>query len=604
MRKSLLFHTAWLLLVLLAAAGCQPPALPGNSAANNQEPSQPEAANLVTITDPAELERLWSDYLFDGITTVQNCEFTDPAAIGDRFFLINFALMRLVKDGEATVLSSDATHSMIRIPTPAQVQAKLRAYFNIDLEFDLMAELEKGIGIEPGATTVPVYCEQIHYTAGNPWSLVLAEVTYDPEQHTYSVRIDSIANQDTGRVGRSTHITLKEREDQSLCYKSVRYEYPPTHLVAITGDYTPLNPAVFGAEDLVYTQPIPVYGTELGSDLFLRGERRSDLTRPDSETTVTFSVYDPAAGQVLHQLELPQSDGNRLHGVRILPDQLIFKFTDRFYVTGLDLKPVGSPVPLPEAVKAVLADDSFFAGYDVSADRQRITFTDRDGLHLYDLKTGEIRKLASPLPVNDGIMELSYILVPQYSAQDTAIIAPLSGYEGYWGAMTVNVSAPDRQYIDRSINLLQGLDYTNIRYPIPDLRFGATEPSESASRSPFGIRMMDLAAGSDLLQPAANAIAPVAFSDPANQHPLFEPGNNPLYNGRYLAYIAAGPYKAGQQPEEQIYRVVRVNLATMHAETVLSIQAGVPYLRALTGDGRIMLSYHFERESGLLLTGK
>lgn len=57
-------------------------------------------------------------------------------------------------------------------------------------------------------------------------------------------------------------------------------------------------------------------------------------------------------------------------------------------------------------------------------------------------------------------------------------------------------------------------------------------------------------------------------------------------------------------PDERVYHLVRINLETMKAETVLSVKAGFPSIRALTGDGRILFSYAFEREQGLAITGK
>jgi|GEM_PF-6922647 len=576
---------SFILLTALSAGGCRT-----NPAESEQE--------VIEVTDTAQLERIWSDYIYDGITTVLNDEFAEPAEMEHKYFLISYVLQRMarVEAGETAV--GDAIFREIAIPAVAAVQEQIKLYFGAEAQLDLAAELARGYGTEPGDTTVNVNIGMIPYGTPNPWGIVMDKVTYDPARSEYTVKLDAIANTQTGRVWRTTYAVLGEREDGSLYYRSVRYEYPETDLVKISGAYSDLDPAAFGAEAIVYSLPINVSGGDIGGKLLLRAVRQL----PNSETVLTYSIYDPAANRLVNSLVLPQTKEEWCDGVRILPDRLIFKMNDGFYVTDLDLNCLNSGMTeLPTAVREALAGrEEHYAAYDVSADLKRIVYTDKDGLHLYDLGTGESAPLAEHLPVDSDLFDTAYILAPHFSAGDEAVIAKLSGYEGYYGVLSVNLLHPAAAtYIERNINDLDGLDYTNVMYPLPNVRFAAT----SGPLRPFGIELVDLAKLSDPLSDRQRSTEMVTFTDTLQQRPLADLGNPPLYNARYLAYVAHD-YESGLVPEEAVYQIVVVDLTTRRAETVLTLQAGYPCLRAVTGDGRVVLSYHFERESGLIITGE
>ncbi|MDN5312575.1 MAG: hypothetical protein PWQ68_1548 [Thermoanaerobacteraceae bacterium] len=567
------------------------------------------ATNVVEITDPDELERIWSKYIFDGITSVLNTEFNAPSEIETRFYLIKYALQRMVKDGDIKPRSVESRDLCeIDIPTAEQIQSKIKQYFNIDLQLDLEKELKEGFGISKGEKTMRIYSEQIPYDAGNPWDVALRRITYDKTQGEYTVILDHIANHKTGRIERITYITLKERDDKSLYYVSVKSEYPQTKFVEISGDYTMLKAEDFGAEIKPYISPASVYGSDIGGKLLLQADRLLDEKSPDSGIIITFSIYDPRANKVEKRFEIPQAKNSRFHSVRILPDKLIFKMTDSFFVTGPDLERKSSnKVPLPDVIKEAMADENYMASYDVSADLKRIAFTDRNGLYIHDLNSGETKKLASHIPVKSNLFDKAYIIVPYFSADDKVIISKLSGYEGYYGVMVLNLDHPNKPHIEKNINILGSMDYTCVMYPIPDIRYIDITPAADGKmpevQRTFGIRMVNLESFSDPRITEKSDISKVIFEDEKNQQPIDSVDNIPIYNGKYLAYVAAR-YEDGSSPDEMVYHIVRIDLETMKAETVLSIKAGIPYLRAVTQDGRIMFSYHFGREWGLAITGK
>lgn len=581
-----------LLLTIPGIVGCRPgPAAPGPAGGQD----------VVVVTDAGKLAMLWDNYIYDGITTVLNAEFTNPAEMEEQHFLVSYALRKMTRAAAGAAETCDAVFREIDIPAAAAVEAEIEKYFGLKTQVSLREEIARYYGIEPGDTTVTVNIGHLSYGTENPWGIVMDKVTYDPAGKEYAVALNNIANRKTGRVGRIMHVVLKEREDGSLYYRSVRYEYPETELVEITGDYTVLDPADFGAKSEVYSMPIDVRGSAVGGRLLLRANRRENENDPSLVTNSTFSVYDPSAKRVISSLVLPQTPEKRLSGVRILPGQLIFKLNDGFFSTDLALKRQGNgTTSLPEPIRAVLGDRDFTAGYDVSADRSQIVYTDKTGLHLYDLRMGESRRLASHVPVNSELFDMAYIMAPQFVAGDAAVIAKLSGYEGYYGLMTIDLADPAAEpRIVREINILDSLDCTNVMHPVPNLRFRTAE----GTVPDFGIEMMDLAKAGDPAAGRQPNAAEIEFADEHQKRLLESVEQHPLYNNRYLAYVAEG-YEPGMQPEEVVYRVVRIDLATLRAETVLKVKAGVPYLLALTGDGRVMLSYHFEREAGLVITGK
>lgn len=267
----------------------------------------------------------------------------------------------------------------------------------------------------------------------------------------------------------------------------------------------------------------------------------------------------------------------------------------------------GSVTPLPDVIKKALVDKDYTTAYDVSTDLKRIAFTDKNGLYIHDLDTGETKKLSSHIPVKSDLFDKAYIIAPHFSVNDKAIISKLSGYEGYYGVMALNLEYPDQPYIEQNIHTLDGMNYTNVMYPIPSMRYIDKTPAVGSKITKesltFGIEMVNLESLSNPLIKVKRNISKVTFEDEKNQQPMASVDNIPMYNGKYLVYVATR-YEDGTQSEEQVYHIVRINLETMKAETILSIKAGMPYIRAVTDDGRVMFSYHFERESGLAITGK
>ncbi len=509
----------------------------------------------------------------------------------------------MVKDGDVGPGPSEISDSTeIEIPTTALVQSKIRQYFDIDVQLDLEKVLREGFGLSEGDRTIRVYSEQIPHDAQNPWGIVLRSVTYDQDQGTYKVILDSLANPKTRRIERVTHITLKERNDKSLYYLSVKYEYPKTEFVEITGDYVTLRAEDFGAKMTHYESPAAVVGSGIGGKLLLRADRSLNIKNPYSDIVTTFSIYDPRENRVERQFEIPETKTSLFHGVRILPDKLIFKMTDSFFVTTLDLGKIDSTRALPDVIRKALADTDYITGYDVSADLRKIVFTNRNGLYIHDLDSGLTTKFASHIPVQSDLFDKAYIMSPHFSVNDKAIIAMLSGYEGYYGVMALNLQHPDKPYIQRNPSILSGVDWTNVMYPLVHMQLGARKALE--------IERINLEALSDPSTKVNRDIREIIFQDEESQQPIDSIDNIPMYNGRYLAYVATGYAKDNSHsaeqvyPDEQIYHIVRVDLETMKAETILSLKAGMPYIRALTGDGQVLFSYHFEREMGLALTGE
>lgn len=100
------------------------------------------ATGTIEIADPEEIEYPWSHYLYDGISTILNGKFSDPAAMKDKGELVRFALVRFVKDGVVPSNPSDAQDTReIEIHSVRQVEKKIKEYFNIDIPIGKGLEL-------------------------------------------------------------------------------------------------------------------------------------------------------------------------------------------------------------------------------------------------------------------------------------------------------------------------------------------------------------------------------------------------------------------------------------------------------------------------------
>ncbi|MEW6307520.1 MAG: hypothetical protein AB1492_00500 [Bacillota bacterium] len=305
-------------------------------------------------------------------------------------------------------------------------------------------------------------------------------------------------------------------------------------------------------------------------------------------------MYDPALNAVEARFEVPQQDGSWLHGVRVLQDTVLVKLTDCFFVVDRALALVGSATPLPEPVKQALSGNGFRGAYDVSVDLTRIDYTDQDGLHLHDLDSGQTQRLSGHIQVGDRLLPQAYILTPHFSRNDEAVIAMLSGYEGCYGLIALRLRDQSQPYVYKNPELYYGIGWMNARYPYADLK-------PSWSPAPPKLALMDLEALAS--SGPAPAHREVVLASPSEQQPIGYMEYLPLFNADYFVYVALAWDPDGAE-EKHVYRIVRVDLETMQAETLLTIRAGTPYLRALTADGRVMFSYNFKRKIGFAITGK
>lgn len=602
MKPKVILSLIMVLLLVFLLPGCFGGRQSPLQQANPPSPVTEEGATrTIEITDPEEIQYLWSHYLYDGIPTVLNGEFDDPAEMKDQGYLVHFALVRLVKDGDVPSNPSDAQDTReIEIPSVKQVEQKIKEYFNIDVPVDPEKLIKQSYILSDDGRMIKIPSEEVGYEE-KPWGFTIDKILYDPAKGEYRVAMDHIANLKTGRVDYTIQVTLKERGKRDLYYGSVKREYKEQKVVELLGEYTPLRAEDFGAEVVENVTPISIYGFDVGRNLLL-------IASSDRMDTIT--LYNPENHQMERRLELPISSGSLFRGIRKLPDRLIFKMNDSFFVTDLNLTRMGeAATKLPDSVRKVLANPQYLSEYDVSQDLKKIVYTDRSGLYLHDLESGKTTKLSSHIPVKSTLLDTSYIRTPYYSKDDQMIIAKLSGYEEDYGLLVLPLDQPAKRYIERKISRFESMDETNVMFPIPSIEYIDVEEvsvgQRGEGRRTFAIRMVDLNKKDLSSAVEKSVLRKVDFQDEWNQQPWnLNTEGIPRYNGKYMAYVASDREEGIVYPDERIYHLVRINLETMKAETVLSVKAGVPSIRALTGDGRILFSYAFEREQGLAITGK
>jgi len=490
----------------------------------------------------------------------------------------------------------------MKLPSLEDMKLALTRYFNSDLEltqkdYDTVYDVFAG---DLQKKTLALPHESYAYTEANPWSIKLKEVMYDAALKQYTVYLDHVASRTTGRISQTDVITLKERKPEELYIESIAYTYPDARWVEITGEHALLKAEDFGAELEPYSQPASLYGMDIGGKLLIRGQRFTDN---GVSTGTTFSIYDPDTGSVGGTFTVPAEEGNSFYDVRVLDDRIVFKMRRSYFCTDLNLKRIpGSERQLPLVVQKPGGTDWDFFGYDISRDLKSIVFTADTGLYAYQVDTGKKTLLSGHVEVKSDLYDTAYIYNPRYLAEDKSVLARLSGYEGDYGILLVGFDAAGRSMapVVYQDNLFPAeINWTNSEYPTPVM----APVKAGDNRTSFQLALNDFTSFSAGGKVKAMNYA-IHFEDEANQQPIMSLDRFAVYNGQYMAYVASEGNITDDRDENNRYQVVVVDLKTMEARTTARVKAGIPYVLAVTSDGHVLFSYHFEREAGLVITDK
>lgn len=545
---------------------------------------------LSMVTDSQALAELWENYILDAIPTICNQPFANADQI-NRDNAIQYGIWTMVRQG-AYQQHPNGTGTI----DPQKLSWYIKQYLNIDLgDIDPQQDFVFTAFYDIKTNTFDISemksaQSNYRYEEVTPWGIKLDSVSYDGLSRQYSIKLVHFATAESKRITRTTTCILQKRPDGTMYFISIQDEYPDTeNLIKIDGTHQKIDADKLGisSADLQGAlQVMKVYDHKL----FIR----TDNGKQGGEYFNVIRVYDENTWSELASFSSPE----QFLAVKAVPAGFLLFGCSSVIHLDRQLRETGtSEIPLMVHTEAFR--DDWWGGMDISEDGRYFVYSSQqEGLMLYDSQTKSSRRLAQHLPEtpeNSNVRYIPYIQGPAFVDNDSKVVARITGYESIAGYIMVDLESR------RTANLAQN-DYAfNNIYSFDGDQpaslgvFSRTEnPDGSGHRNTY-ITILDHGkmeiTESQVITTAENQNNPL-YSEIA---PL------PLYNDKYLVYVVE-KYSSTGDIVDNMYHIVRVDLNSMEAETILSIKAGTPTLLALLEDGRILFSYSFENFSGLAVS--
>lgn len=583
---------AVVVLLLLFAAGCdsrktepvQPPQEQPPVSTLKTEEKQPEKIEYGEITDPAVLEKLWQEYLYDSIATVGNTREFNSAAEIDPTYIAMFSWFKYISEhgeGSLPLVSKDSTLRLF----PLEVVLKYaNRYFNL-ISLDV-SKVEKHY-YDPGKRaflfSMGMEGKRPSYTENNPWGFQLDKVTRNTDGTVTAVMVQYHPYQ-TRRIELIRTLTLKEREDGSLYFVKGKWEYANNKLVALTGDYQRFEKISGFDGDM---QELSMVG-EVDGRMILA------YTPYVKEKNTVLMIVTPNTMKVEKKLDL--GTNCEYSDIKLAGDALMVRLKDKVITLTKDLTSA-SDIPLPQVIADKIAREPkydedgnpiiFFGGYDLSQDRTKFIYADEAGLKLWNIADNSKKLLAKTVDIKGSqLINHSYHMSPRFVAGDKKVMTTMSGYEGNLGYTLYDLDNGEakRFYMDP-----HGSSAT-IRYDTGFL--GVNTYNRHKETSEYKSVYLDFATGN---------VHEIKLANPGETGDIRFP--DMCYVGKnHAAFITYT--RDGNDNANHMSYINRLNLKTLKVEPeVVSVKAAGTHILGVLADGRIVFWYELNpSEKGLCIT--
>ncbi len=576
-----------IVLLLAPAAGCNKSSTDSNIQ-DIENPKQAENLEYEEITDPAELEQLWQEYLYDSITTVGNTREFNSAQEIDPLNVAKYCWFKYVEAYGKESLELAGEGSTSRLFPLDTVLEYAQRYFDLT-SLDVSNIKAHSYDQQKQAFLFNLGSDDRNtpsYNAGNPWGIYLDKVTRNNDGTITAVLINYGPGQ-TERIDYTETYTLKQREDGSLYFVNGRRVYINNHLVTITGHYQRFD-KIIGFEGNM--QELSMLG-ELNGLLILA------YTPYDQEKTASLMLVDPETMKVEKQLEV--SANFAAADISLVGDSIVIRLNDRIISVDKTLAQ-SDEVSLPAAITEKINreprydkkgnNDIYFGGYDVSSDKKRYVYTDETGVKLLNTADNS-EKLLAPTPAitSRSFQYISYYNSPRFVAHEQKVITTMIGYE----------SAMNYTLCDLESGAVKTYEITSessstcfIRYDTGLLEVNTPIYNREKQSSEYNTYYLDFRTGE------------------FEQIVLTEPGDTGDIRMPYHCYVGQGysafiTYNTDYDDNaNNMFYLNQLNLNTLLIETqIISIKAAETHILGVLADGRIVFWYNYNpSENGICIT--
>jgi len=544
--------------------------------------------NYHAVSDPSVIAHLWDEYIQDAIPTIANQPFSSPEQI-NRHYAIQYAI-RVICRKQAYQKLNDGFGRI----DPQLVSQYIRQYLNTcisnidppkDFAYTAYYDTDReAFDIEEMA----VSASYVKYNEMTPWAIRLDSVTKNEAEGSYTVKLVQLASAKSTRVVRETTCVLQERPDGTMYFKSIHHAYPTSaQSIVIDGRYQKLSPTRLNVSSTDKEWPLHVLASFDGKVF-----ARSDNGKEGSAYQDTLKVYDARNFNELASFASPK----QFEAVKVT--QSGYLIVSRGNVLKLDRQlKVIEITDIPSDVAKEAFGGDWWGGFDVSKDGRYFVYSSQSqGLKLYDVKTGTERLLARHLPENTKFQYVPYIQGPAFVDHDSKVVARVAGYESISGYVIIDLRTGRTKKLTMDDLAFNGIYTFDSNFPYA---YGLSARTVGAGTSKPDIYITRLDYGQMEMKQFK-----VRVTDDAQRVPLsaeFWP--LVTHNDKYLAYVSVQYAETGDSADN-VYHIVRVDLKTLKAETLLSIKAGCPTVLGILEDGRVIFSYYFENTGGLGVTEK
>ena len=230
--RELLFF-GLILVIVAAIAGCAQQSGGKTDTETVLTDNKPRSGE---ITDPAELEQLWQEYIYDAIYTISNTREFHSAQKIDPEAVAQFCWMKYQDENGTANLQQESEESLSLLFPLADALKYTERYFNLTT-LDVNEIPDHYYKPDKQAFVFAKNSEKPKpgYTERNGWGMHLAKVTRS-DDGTLTVELEHYDTYANRRVDSRQTFTLKERTDGSLYFVEGRREFINNHLVTLTGD--------------------------------------------------------------------------------------------------------------------------------------------------------------------------------------------------------------------------------------------------------------------------------------------------------------------------------------------------------------------------------
>lgn len=575
----------WGLFILLLLTGCQPlPPDPASGEKVQQDDLKKSGELTGEITDPAELERLWQDYICDALPSIGNAlDFHSAEEIRPEAVAQYCWHRYLAEHGPGNLETVSEESTLLLFPLENALEYAER-YFNLK-NLDVSKIPDYYYNPQKQALTISGGRRQPNpsYTK-KPFGFTLDKVTRN-DNGTVTVNLINYSPIQNERIEHKTRFTLKQREDGSLYFVSGEREYINNHLVAITGDITNFSEIKGINENM---QGLTMIGEVNGKVLL-------HYNLYDYAQTQFLIILDPVTMTINKQVELKDTYDYthfKLNGL-----ELVVALKDKILILNQDLEKI-KEIPLPQMIRGKMDRDPqynramvpqvVFRGYDISDDYSQITYADETGVKLYSLKDHSEKMLSeTPPPLGPKEIEQVFHAGPRFVACDKKVISSLLVYEGLLGYTLCDLAEGKAE----NIELRTDNSTRNIHFDTGLLNVNMCVYADSRG-SKYQTVYLDFQSGK---------VTEIDLESPGDTGFARDTGYG--YVGQNQAAFITTKRDPGDSTGS-IYYLNRLDLRTMAVEQeIISVKAVSPYILGVLGNGRIIFSYYLNpSEKGICIS--